>query len=225
MLLAIDTATQFLSLALHDQHTLIAEQSWQAGNRHNTLLAISIQTILNQCEVKPDALTAVAVSIGPGSYTGLRVGVALAKGIAQMGHLPLVGISSLDTLAASQPFHNTKHTLLAVVQAGRGRIIAAPYRVKKGRWMADEDPTLTTWDKLLTDLPDGSYYVSGEVDEEGRARIAEHTRDTAPLTLVSAAHRTRRAGFLAQEALRLLDSHPHTDFEAAKVQPIYLKSE
>ena len=225
MLLAIDTATQVLSLALHDQQTLIAEQTWRTGNRHNTLLATSIQSILNLCEVKSDALTAVAVSIGPGTYTGLRVGVAMAKGIASVRKLPLIGLSTLDTLAASQPFTNTKYTLITVVQAGRGRIIAAPYRVKKGRWTADDDPTLTTWEKLLADLPDGSYYVTGEVDEDGRQRMADHTRETAPVTLVSPVHRARRAGFLAQEAWRMLESYDPTDFEAAKVQPIYMKSE
>ena len=225
MLLAIDTATQVLSLALHDQHILIAEQTWRTGNRHNTLLATSIQSILELCEVKPEDLTAVAVSIGPGTYTGLRVGVAMAKGIAQVRKLPLIGFSTLDTLAASQPFTNTKYTLITVVQAGRGRIICAPYRVKKGRWTADDEPTLTTWEKLLSDLPDGSYYVTGEVDDDGRQRVADHAHDSSPLTLVSPVHRIRRAGFLAQEAWRLLESHPHTDFEAAKVQPIYMKSE
>ena len=225
MLLAIDTATQVISLALHDQNTLVAEQTWRTGNRHNTLLASSIQSILELCEIGPEALSAVAVSIGPGTYTGLRVGVAMAKGIASVRKLPLVGLSTLDTLAASQPFTNTKYTLITVVQAGRGRIITAPYRVKKGRWMADADPTLTTWEKLLADLPDGSYYVTGEVDEDGRQRVADHTRETAPVTLVSPVHRARRAGFLAQEAWRLLESQPSSDFEAAKVQPVYMKSE
>jgi tRNA threonylcarbamoyladenosine biosynthesis protein TsaB len=181
--------------------------------------------MLAMCEVAPEMLTAVAVSIGPGTYTGLRVGVAMAKGIAQVRKLPLIGLSTLDTMALAQPFHNTKHTLLAVVQAGRGRIIAGQYRVKKGRWMADADPLLTTWDKLLTDLPDGSYYVTGEVDDDGRQRISQHTRESAPLTLVSATHRTRRAGFLAQEAWRLLEAHSAEEFNAVKVHPIYLKSE
>jgi tRNA threonylcarbamoyladenosine biosynthesis protein TsaB len=225
MLLAIDTATQFLSLALHDQDTLIAEQTWRTGNRHNTLLATSIQAMLAMCEITPEALTAVAVSIGPGSYTGLRVGVAMAKGIAQVRKLPLIGISTLDTMAAAQPFQNAKHTLLTVVQAGRGRIIVGPYRVKKGRWMADAEPMLTTWEKLLTDMPDGSYYVTGEVDDEGRKRITEHAQESAPLTLVSATQRARRAGFLAQEAWRALDGHSPDEFDAVKVHPIYLKSE
>lgn len=225
MLLAIDTATQFLSLALHDQHTLVAEQTWRTGNRHNTLLAISVKTLLELCEVTPEMLTAVAVSIGPGTYTGLRIGVAMAKGIAQVRKLPLVGISTLDTMAAAQPFHNTKHSLLAVVQAGRSRVIVGHYRVKKGRWMADEEPIITTWEKLLAELPDGSYYVTGEIDDDGRQRIAAHDRDASPLTLVSAAHRARRAGFLAQEAWRLLDGHDPADFDAGKVHPVYLKSE
>lgn len=224
MLLAIDTATQYMSLALHDGQTLIAEQLWRTGNKHNLLLATSIQTMLQACDVLPEALTAVAVSTGPGSYTGLRIGVALAKGIAAVRDLPLIGISSLDTLAAAQPFQNTRHNLIAVVQAGRGRIIVGMYRAKKGRWMPESAPRITTWDELLAGL-DGSFYVSGEVDETGRTALEEAKSRDISVTLVSAAHRARRAGFLAQEAWRRLNEGRPEDFKAAKLLPVYLKSE
>lgn len=224
MLLAIDTATQWMSLALHDGDTLIAEQSWRSGNRHNTLLATSIQQTLSICDVPPQTLTAIAVSIGPGSYTGLRIGVAVAKGIAVAANLPLIGVSSLDTLAIAQPYQNTKHNLITVVSAGRTRIIAGKYRVKKGRWLADDAPKLTTWEALLKDL-DGSFYITGEVDAAGRDAIHAAKERDISVTLMSAPYRLRRAGFLAEEAWRRYHEGTPADFHPAKLLPIYLKTD
>ncbi|MCU0513257.1 MAG: tRNA (adenosine(37)-N6)-threonylcarbamoyltransferase complex dimerization subunit type 1 TsaB [Anaerolineae bacterium] len=224
MLLALDTATPFMSVALHAEHTLIAEQMLRTGNQHNTLLAASIQHLLATCNVPIDALTAVAACTGPGSYTGLRIGVALAKGIAAGRGLPLIGVSALDALAAGQPYQNTRHNLLAVVQAGRGRIIVGSYRARKGRWLAENAPYITTWPALIAGL-EGSFYLTGEVDEAGHEALAAASARGQSLTLVSAAYRARRAGFLAQEAWRRLREGTAADFPPARVVPVYLKTE
>lgn len=224
MLLALDTATQTMSLALHDGEALLAEQTWHSGNKHNQLLANAIQTMFAACDIGLDALTVLAVSTGPGSYTGLRVGVALAKGMAAVRDLPLVGVSSLDTLAAAHPFQNTRHHLLVVVQAGRGRIVAGRYRVKKGRWVPYADPRLTTWEELLAGL-EGSFFVTGEVDAAGRSALEAARTDARALTLVNPAQRLRRAGFLAQEAWRRYHEGSPTDFAPARLLPLYLKTD
>ena len=90
MLLAIDTATQIMSIALHDGEALHAECTLTAGRQHSALLAILIKQIMAQSSLPTDDLTALAVSVGPGSYTGLRIGVALAKGMAAVNDLLLV---------------------------------------------------------------------------------------------------------------------------------------
>ncbi|MGB1288694.1 MAG: tRNA (adenosine(37)-N6)-threonylcarbamoyltransferase complex dimerization subunit type 1 TsaB [Aggregatilineales bacterium] len=223
MLLALDTATDYMSLALHDGTSLIAEQSLRTGRRQNTLLAGAIEQMMQVCKIDMADLTALAVATGPGSYTGLRVGVALAKGMAGIGNLPLVGMSTLDILAAGQPFQNTRYELLAILQAGRTRIIAGRYRVKKGRWQSDETPVITDWDTLLKDL-EGSFYVTGEIDSTGHEVLeAAQQRETLSLTVMPGAYRARRAGFLAQEAWRQL-TDADDDFSADKIMPVYLKS-
>lgn len=223
MLLAVDTATRTMSIALHDGQALLAEQTWRTGSHHNQLLAPAVQAMAETCGITMQDLTATAVSTGPGSYTGLRIGVALAKGIATTGELPLVGVSSLDILAAGQPFHSTRYRLLAVLQAGRGRIIAGQYRARKGRWEADDEPQITTWKTLLGTL-EGSFYVTGEVEADGRAAIAAAEPSRLSLTLVPPAYRLRRAGFLADEAWRRLNAGAPDDFDPALVLPVYLKS-
>lgn len=222
MLLAIDTATRILGLALHDGDSLIGEQMWRTANRHNTLLAPSIQKMMEVCDVALDELTMIAVTNGPGSYTGLRIGVAFAKGMAAVNHLPLIGVNTLDLIAVGQTFQNTRHRLLTVIPAGRSRIIAGEYHVKKGRWEAVGEPQNTIWDELLAER-EGSYYVAGEVNEKGRKAIATAQENEVSVILVDAARRTRRAGFLAQEALRHYEMGEPHDFFPAKLVPIYLK--
>src|SRR6266540_5829384 len=99
MLLAIDTATQAMSLALHDGRDLLGEQSWYHSENPTAELAPAVQTLLARCGVTVNQLTALAVSVGPGTYTDLRVGIALAKGLAAGRGLPLVGVTTLDTIA------------------------------------------------------------------------------------------------------------------------------
>jgi tRNA threonylcarbamoyladenosine biosynthesis protein TsaB len=221
MLLAIDTATRTLGLALHDGESLIAEQNWRIGNNHNRLLAPSIQELLLHCDIPIESLSAIAVAAGPGSYTGLRIGVALAKGMAGAKNLPLIGVNTLDIIAAGQSFVNAKHRLLSILPAGRGRIVAGEYKVKKGHWEADSKPIITTWESLLGGI-EGAYYLAGEIEDTGIAAIRAAQEAGAALILVEAAQRVRRAGVLAEEAWRRYHAGDKDDFLPAKLAPIYI---
>lgn len=221
MLLAIDTATRIMSLALHDGHTLLAEETWHTANNHTAELAPAIRGLLARCEVTLDDVTALAVSIGPGSFTGLRIGVALAKGLALARKLPLVGVSTLDTLAAAQPQY-PRHALITVVEAGRGRIIAATYRWGKGEWVNRGEPRLMDWETLLANI-DGPAYVTGDIDAEGQAALKTAEEGENPVRVSSPALRLRRAGFLAEMALARLAAGGES-FDPAQVTPLYVKT-
>jgi len=224
MLLAIDTATRIMSVALHSGENLLSECTLTIGRQHSEILAPLIQQMMEQSDVTSDDLTAMAVSIGPGSYTGLRIGVALAKGMAAVHDLPLVGISTLDTIAASQKFYNTRYTLVAVVPAGRGRVISNTYRGKKGRWEAKGEPTIQTWDALL-DTFESQVYITGEISKAGLEAIDAARADGKSITLIQPAQRLRRAGFLAEEAWQKIhESEDEKPFPAGKVMPIYLST-
>lgn len=225
MLLALDTATRFMSLALHDGTELIAEYTARIGNHHTTALAPTVQSLLQSCEVGMSDLTAVAVSIGPGSYTGVRIGVAMAKGIATVNHLPLVGMSTLDTLAYGQPNIPSGNALIAVVQAGRGRIIVQSYRWRKGGWGSRTEPKLMDWETLIATI-DGAATISGEISADGIEAIQSAQKNDIPVTIASAGNRLRRAGFLAESAYQKLTStEDKSEFEAANLLPVYVKSE
>lgn len=225
MLLAIDTATRFISLALYDGQNLLAEQTWQSYNNHTVQLAPAIFTMLDHSDLGVEDITAMGVCTGPGSYTGLRIGVSLAKGIASARKLPLIGVTTLDILAASQPYYQSGGGLVVVVQAGRGRVIVRTYRWRKGQWASRAEPQLMDWNGLLNHI-DGPAFVTGEIDDEGMEILKEAQAKDLPITLAPGAHRLRRAGFLAQTAWERLHAvEDKSQFEAAKLAPIYIKSE
>jgi tRNA threonylcarbamoyladenosine biosynthesis protein TsaB len=221
MLLAIDTATQVMSLALHDGRSLLAEQTWHTENNHTVELAPSVQTLLKHCNAGIDDLKVLAVSTGPGSYSGLRIGVALAKGIASARRLPLVGVSTLDTIAAGQSHYQS--SLIVAVQAGRGRVIIGRYQWRRGRWGQRGDPQLMSWESLFANI-DGPTFLTGEVNETGYQALLVAQERGVPVTLAPAAFRLRRAGFLAEEAWVRFNGD-RSAFSAAKLVPYYIKTQ
>ena len=223
MLLAIDTATRLMSLALHDGRNLLAEETWHTANNHTSELAPAIQSLLARSEITLDDISALAVSVGPGSFTGLRIGVALAKGVASARKLPLVGVSTHDTLAAALPSY-PRYALIAVVEAGRGRIIAATYRWGQGQWVNRGEPRLMSWGKLFETI-DGPAYLTGDVNDEGYNALADAQAADLPIRLAPAALRLRRAGFLAEFALeRLNASTDESEFHPSLLTPLYVKT-
>ncbi len=213
MLLAIDTATRTASLALHDGTRVRYEATWEAGRRHTVQLASRIFAALGDLNVGSEGLSGVAVATGPGSFTGLRVGMALAKGLAMARNLPLIGVPTLDVVAVAQG--RDRRPLVAVLQAGRGRICVATYRWRNG-WQRREGPRLTTWEALVETVTRPTLFC-GEVDERGM-ELLEGLDDLAEI--LPPACCLRRAGFLAELAWGRL-RQGETD-DPATLTPIYL---
>ncbi|MEM6528867.1 MAG: tRNA (adenosine(37)-N6)-threonylcarbamoyltransferase complex dimerization subunit type 1 TsaB [Chloroflexota bacterium] len=221
MLLAIDTATRLLSLAVRDEFSLLAEQTWQAPNNHTEMLAPAIDGILHHAGITVDELTALAVITGPGSYTGVRIGVSMAKGLAAAQNLPLVGITTLDALAAGQPRYDG--TLIAVVRAGRGRVIAGRYRWNYTQWVPRGEPRLLKWAELYDTL-DGRVTLAGEIDAQGRTAYDAATNENLQVEFAPVAHSLRRAGFAADLAWAQLQGAAPADFPAVAVTPVYMNT-
>jgi tRNA threonylcarbamoyladenosine biosynthesis protein TsaB len=215
MLAAIDTATSYASLALHDGFQVRVEQTWESPRRHTVELLPRLMAALEQLDLGTEHLTGVAVTRGPGSFTGLRVGMAVAKGLALARGLPLVGVPTLDVVAAAQG--RDRRPLCAVLQAGRRRICVATYRWRRGEWRAREGPRLTTWPTLVEETSSPTLFC-GEIDSTG-ADVLAALGELA--VLVSPAARLRRAGFLAEVAWQRLNRGESDD--PATLVPIYLQ--
>src|SRR5258706_15757850 len=134
MLLAADTSTTQMGLALYDGAQVLGEYAWRSGQRHTVELAPAIADLLTRCDLTINDVNGLGVALGSGLFTSLRVGLALVKGLALARHIPLIGIPTLDILAQAQP---TSKLLLAVaIQAGRGRYALGWYKVSRKQWQA-----------------------------------------------------------------------------------------
>jgi tRNA threonylcarbamoyladenosine biosynthesis protein TsaB len=94
MLLAVDTSTAQIGIALYDGSQVLAESVWIGRQHHTTQLAPALAGLLSCTSVSMDMVSALCVALGPGSFTSLRVGLALVKGIALARKLPVIGIST-----------------------------------------------------------------------------------------------------------------------------------
>ena len=98
-LLSIETATHTCSVALHREGSLLGIQEMHLEKSHSSLLHVMIDQLLKYGEVRQEALEGVAVSMGPGSYTGLRIGASAAKGLCYALDIPLIGVNTLEAMA------------------------------------------------------------------------------------------------------------------------------
>jgi tRNA threonylcarbamoyladenosine biosynthesis protein TsaB len=192
LLLALDTSTSTASLALFDGTQVISETTWLAGREHSTRLLVEVEITLERVGRVAEDLTGLVVACGPGSFTGVRVALSVAKGIAGGFNIPAWGVSSLDVLAlAAWPSHLP---VRVVIEAGRGRYATALY-VEGG---SAGEARLATLDELETLLADATVLI-GELREDARSRLDRLEQ----VRLAPRAASARRAGFLAELGWRM----------------------
>ena len=125
ILLAVDTATTSCSVALFKDEGLLAETVYTAGKTHSRHLLSMVHGILENCRLGPADIGGIAVTRGPGTFTGLRIGLSTVKGLASAIRVPVAGVSSLAALAF--PFHLLDCPVVAMIDARRGEIYHAQY--------------------------------------------------------------------------------------------------
>jgi len=127
IILALETATMCGSVALVTENRCIAEFSLQTGETHSRRLLAGIDWVLQEAGIDMSAIAAVAVSLGPGSFTGLRIGLATAKGLAMAAGAKLIGVGTLDGLAA-QFFAAANILICPVLDARKKEVYCGFYR-------------------------------------------------------------------------------------------------
>lgn len=215
MLLAIDTSTAQLGMALYDDGAqVIGELTWTSSARHTKELAPALAGLLSRCGKTMNEVRALGVAIGPGSFTSLRVGLAFVKGLALARALPLVGVPTLDVVAASVPLSDRK--LAALLQAGRGRLALVWYKPSENGWQATGPAVVMTAEELEHKIRRPTI-VCGELAAEDRHRLARKFKN---VILASPAQCVRRPGVLAEIAWQRWRAG-QVD-AAASLAPIYL---
>lgn len=215
LLLAIDTATRYAGLALFDGDAVQSEVYWRSQNNHSVELMPTLVRTLDQQGVGPQDLSAVAVAIGPGSFTGLRIGLSAAKGLAQAQGLPIFGVSTLDVLAFQH--EDQRRPVWSVIHAGRGRLCVARYERRRGRWSRRGEFDLTTLDGLVERLT-GRALVCGELTRQEIIYVTEHI--DADVLFAKPSQSMRRPANLAELGWQRFSRGQRDDL--ATLSPIYL---
>jgi tRNA threonylcarbamoyladenosine biosynthesis protein TsaB len=217
--LTIDTASEMASLGLSQEGALVAELTWRCPRNHSAELLPTLQYLMQRAGVDKSDLGAIFVCIGPGSYTGLRVGVSTAKGLAFALGLPLVGVGRLETDAYQHADY--PGPICPIHRAGRGELAWAVYARDASGWREVVPPRLSPLDGLLAA---GRRRLKralfcGEISDELAERLREALGRQAAVEATATS--VRRAGFIAELGWRRLAAGQTDD--AASLKPIYLR--
>jgi tRNA threonylcarbamoyladenosine biosynthesis protein TsaB len=190
LLLALDTATPAVTVAVHDGLEVLAESTHVDARRHGELLAPAIATVLTEAGADRRDLTDIAVGVGPGPFTGLRVGLVTARTLASVLGLPVHGVCTLDVLAAA-------------VEVEGPFAVATDARRKEVYWAAYDD-RLTRVDGPHVARP-GEVDARGPVAGQGAAMYPEAFAQPVPPEYPSAAV---LADLVVERQVRVLPPDP-----------------
>ncbi len=201
--LAIDTSTVTGSVAIVDDGVVRAESALYMLGAHSAVVVEAIRAQLAHCKLTLDAIDAFAVGLGPGSFTGIRIGVAIAKGFGLATNKPVYGVCSLDLLAAA--VLGATGPVVTAIDARRNEIFFAVYR-------RNDDGSLTVIVQpehreprdagahIAAALAGQKATVIGDLDENLRARLCEGATN-ASLVFAPRAMGTPLARILASEVI------------------------
>lgn len=215
--LGIETSTLTGSVALLDDDVVVAEHTLHVATTHSERLLASIHRLLEESGFTLNSLDGLAVSAGPGSFTGLRIGLATAKGLAFATGHPLVGVPTLDALAWGVPF--ASYPVCPLLDAKKGEVYSALYRHRQGTFERLTEYRVLSPQHLLRELGEGPICFLGDGVSAYRHRIVETIGDRA--YFVPPPRRYPSAACVAELGARRLAAGDGAD--PAGVVPIYVR--
>lgn len=214
MLLAIDTSTNQTGLACYDEQGLLGECVWRSGRDHSAQLLPQLTLLLRHLGRAREEISAVAVALGPGSWSGLRVGMSTAKGFALARGVPILGVGTLDALVYQH--ERPGAATIPLIRLGRERF-ATGEPAKRGAGRSAIEPRNTTLSEICAAVT-GRALFCGDTDAEVQTELRERLGGRALFPTPAAG--ARRPGYLAELAWQRLQAGDTDDL--ATLEPIYL---
>lgn len=211
LILGITTSTAQVGCAIGGHEGVLGAIHSSRGRRHAETLTPAIEFLCRQTRVELSDIGAIAVDLGPGMFTGLRVGIAAGKALSHARRLPMIGVSSLDLLAF--PLRHSNRRIVCAIDAGRGEVFHASYRQSPGGVQRLTEPEVATPDDLASDLlatneelllvGDGAFRHREVLDVVTRIELADQgTAYPLATSLVQLAHaRALREEFVSPAEL------------------------
>jgi len=169
---------------------------------------------MQRCNVRTEDLSLLVAALGPGTFTGLRIGLAFVKGLALSLNLPVIGVPTFDYMAAAQPL--SKNPMAVILPAGRKRLAVGWYEARDGSWQSASNPEVLTPEEL-SDKIDGPTILCGELNESEKQIVGRKWKNAQ---IASPAQCVRRPAMLAEMGWQRWQAGQRDD--PVLLSPIYL---
>lgn len=182
--LSIDTATKSISVAVQNEESILGEFTLNYKKQHSVILMPLVQNLLRDVGLKIDDIDGFVISKGPGSFTGLRIGIATVKGLSQGTNKPFIGVSSLDALAYNIVYNDG--IICPVIDALHNNVYTCLYSYENNKLKKISDYMIIHIDKLIELLKEKNtpVYFAGEVSHYLKEKTTElNSAIYAPLSL------------------------------------------
>ena len=216
LILAFETTAKSCSVALHDGKKLLAESYQNSGLTHSQTLMVMAEDLLKVCGKTAADITHLAVAAGPGSFTGVRIGVSAAKGFAWGAELPVYGVSTLEAMALSLGIWEGH--ICCCMDARRKQVYNAIFLAEGGALTRITEDRAISLEELQTELEhiDGPIYLVGD-----GAALAHQSLDIPERILPPEHRQHQRASGVALAAIEAMNRGESAD--GAALQPNYLR--
>ena len=153
-ILAIDTSTRYGGVSIWHEGQMSSAQSWRSLHSHTTELMPAIKLVLQATSTTVHDLSMIAIALGPGGFSSLRVGISVAKGLALAARIPIIGIGTLETEA--YPYADTNLTICPILTAGKQRVSTALFKKVGHTWQQIQDDQVLDLQELPSTVPKGA---------------------------------------------------------------------
>ena len=179
-ILGIDTSTMAANVAVLEDDKLICEYTINTKKTHSQKLMPMIENILKLSDLDIKEIDAIAICVGPGSFTGLRIGMATAKAMAHENNIPLIGVNSLEILGANMDLCN--RNICSILDAQRNQVYMNKYILKDDKITELEEISIKPIDELLEEISSSNedWVLVGEAVYKYKEKIEEISNITIP---------------------------------------------
>ena len=217
-ILGIDTSSMAASVAVIEDNKLICEYTINTKKTHSQKLMPMIENMLGLSDLNVREIDAIAVCEGPGSFTGLRIGMATAKAIAHVNDIPVIGVNSLEALAANMNLCDKK--ICSILDAQRNQVYTGRYQYEGTKLVEIKEIGIQQIDELLEELSQSGeqWILVGEAVYKYEDKIKE----IANIEIPAASNNVTKAGSLCSVAKVKFDEGKDI-FNCYTVNPLYIR--
>ena len=217
-ILGIDTSSMAASVAVIEDNKLICEYTINTKKTHSQKLMPMIENMLGLSDLNVREIDAIAVCEGPGSFTGLRIGMATAKAIAHVNDIPVIGVNSLEALAANMNLCDKK--ICSILDAQRNQVYTGRYQYEGTKLVEIKEIGIQQIDEILEELAQSGeqWILVGEAVYKYEDKI----REISNIEIPAASNNVTKAGSLCSVAKVKFDEGKDI-FDCYTVNPLYIR--